>query len=284
MDHFQADDPNDPGCSTASIGLPGWPTIGNSQYAVWLDSSPIDEGCQLIFYNPPPPGDQSGFKAPASSQDFGQIHCCGDECAKFIVTKREEEPASAPAPAVRTLPAASDITQIKRAPLMGHNVPVKRNTDCTFPATDGKTQTRYGAQVKVGAQVDCPTDSKLGCPMTGEYTAGTTVGTTDKQTTSVSGGGGFFGFLAAVGHDWSHSNNWQSQTSFSKSYSLTIDAGDSGYFTFMPKLTCATGSFSGDQCEKARLVGDDLGCIPALIAGDDGRGEPDGILNTVLVN
>ena len=43
-------------CANTYIGLPNWP-MENGQYKVFVDTSPIDEKCQLIFFTGPPSDD-----------------------------------------------------------------------------------------------------------------------------------------------------------------------------------------------------------------------------------
>jgi hypothetical protein len=43
-------------CADERIGLPGWPTT-NGKYDIYVNSAPIDDGCQLIFFTPPPEDD-----------------------------------------------------------------------------------------------------------------------------------------------------------------------------------------------------------------------------------
>lgn len=44
-------------CSDTYIGWPDWPT-SNGQYQIWVDTTPIDDKCQLIFFTGPPQDDE----------------------------------------------------------------------------------------------------------------------------------------------------------------------------------------------------------------------------------
>jgi hypothetical protein len=130
---------------------------------------------------------------------------------------------------------ALDVTLPKRAPLLER---LDARDDCQFTKTDSKIKTMYGPQEKASGEEDCPNDSKFGCPINGDVSAGQTIGTSSSLSVSTGFTGGFLGIGASVGIDTTTSQDWSASTTFSTSYSLSVDAGDKAYLTFMPKYKC----------------------------------------------
>jgi len=136
-----------------------------------------------------------------------------------------------------------DVTQVKRAAPMERRVEAR--DDCAFTKTDSKIKTLYGPQEKASAQMDCPPDSEFGCPLTGDASAGVTIGTSTSLSVSTGFTGGFLGIGASVGIDTTTSQEWSSSTTFGRSYSLSVAAGTKAYLTFMPRYKCKSASARG---------------------------------------
>ncbi|KAL7626550.1 hypothetical protein AAE478_003322 [Parahypoxylon ruwenzoriense] len=248
-------------CANTRIDLGNW-TGENSaedkgkvsgQNRVYIDTSPIEKNCQLVFYK--------------------QVDGESKHCSRTFPKRREDK---------ETTSESRDVTEIKRAPLLG------RDITCRFNKVDGKLSTRYGRQVWFSQQITCLSTSELGCPITGEYSATKSISHVDTQSNSVggsvTGGPVFFQVSATYNHEWSKSDETSTGDSFGTSYSLSIGGGDRAYLTFTPKLVCGRGTFAGDGCDAALKFGEREWCIPALYRGTNGKLQPDGDWDMVLTN
>lgn len=132
---------------------------------------------------------------------------------------------------------------------------------------------------KVGNTVECPSGNAE-CQISGTYEtqAGVSHSTTDTTTVTVtaSGGNPFVQFSASLGLETSVTDETNQSQSYSRSYSVNIGAGQTGYVTFRAKMICAQGTFEGDGCDQALKTDDNQWCIPAMTRGDDGKPIPDG--------
>jgi hypothetical protein len=68
-------------CSSVNTVLPGWPT-SNSAYTAWIDSSIIDDKCQLVFFRPPPADDD--LNTGTCFQAYRAIHK-NSNCARVTL-------------------------------------------------------------------------------------------------------------------------------------------------------------------------------------------------------
>ncbi|KAI0108744.1 hypothetical protein F4776DRAFT_667884 [Hypoxylon sp. NC0597] len=281
-------------CRKADVNLKKWPTT-NSQYNIFIDTTPIDDGCRLIFYTGAPEEDDYGTSACFQfyravdqgsgcaqlfiPQKFGYADSCNDLLG--LKHKRTETALEM---------ELRDVTEIKRAPLLA------ARDDCKFTKAEGKIKTKYGRQEKAGEEITCPADSPFGCSLEGHTEAGQTIGTSQSLTISAGVSGAFMGIGASFGVDTTNGKEWSSSTTFGRSsyysimllsrFTAQIAAGDDAYLTFIPKYKCGKGKFEGSTCDKALQIGEQEWCIPALIAGN-GTGAnpvPDGMWSVMQLN
>ncbi|OTA80576.1 hypothetical protein M434DRAFT_401696 [Hypoxylon sp. CO27-5] len=275
-------------CRRADVNLKKWPST-NTQYNIFIDTTPIDDGCRLIFYTGAPEEDDydtsacfqfyravdqgSGCAQLFIPQRFGYSYCCNNSCDDLLGLKHRRTEKSVDM-------ELRDVTEIKRAPLLA------ARDDCKFTKTEGKIKTKYGKQVKAGVEIHCPTNSPLGCNLEGHAEAGQTIGTSQSTTISAGVSGAFMGIGASFGVDTTNGKEWSSSTTFGQSFTLPIAGGDNGYLSFIPKYKCGRGKFEGSTCDKALQIGEQEWCIPALIANNvtGDNPVPDGIWSVVLIN
>ncbi|KAI1075905.1 hypothetical protein F5B20DRAFT_558347 [Whalleya microplaca] len=282
-------------CATTTIEWGSWPQE-NGKYTTFIDSGKIKDKCQLIFYNGAPNDDDSkesrcftpyrsldstsGCASVSLPKKYGLVYCCGDDCGGPLPVdpgKREEKTENKP----------HDVTEVKRAPvlkrLQGQQNQKKGDDKCTFNKAAGKVKTHYNKPKKSSATVKCPPDAHFDCQISGEYSTTSSVSHSDSQTNSISVGGGIWGISASYGHDWTGTDESSVGNSFSRSYTLSVGPGSSGYLIFTAKTLCGTGSFEGNGCDKALKVGKQEWCIPALVKGENGT-MPDGEWSILQTN
>ncbi|KAF2964668.1 hypothetical protein GQX73_g8893 [Xylaria multiplex] len=272
-------------CGASTIDWADWPQA-NGEYTSFVDTSKIEDHCQLLFYTAAPIDDDgtdtskcfipyrslnsnSGCASVSIPKRFGLVYCCGDgSCLPTLPSTRKR-----------------DVNDAKRTPILPRFNGVfnqRRDSQCTFDRTSDVT-TQYLFPSKSSAAVNCPPGANFDCQVSGDYSTGTSISQSHTEGFSVGGSYGFFGIGASFGYDSSVTNEIGSSTSFSQSYTLSIPPGSSGYLIFTAKQLCGSGTFNGDGCDDALKVGEKKWCIPALVTGKNGT-QPDGIWSILQTN
>ncbi|KAI0194410.1 hypothetical protein EV127DRAFT_405402 [Xylaria flabelliformis] len=257
-------------CAATTIDWGDWPQA-NGEYTSFVDSSKIEDHCQLIFYTAAPTDDNgadpsqcfipyrslnsiSGCASVSIPKKFGLVYCCGDgNCQP-------------------TLPSIQKRDVFNR----------KRDSQCKFDKTSDVT-TQYLFPAKSSAVERCPPDANFDCQVAGDYSTSSSISQSNTKGTTVGASAGFFGIGASFGYDSSVTNDIGSSTSFSQQYTLSIPPGSSGYLIFTAKQLCGRGTFNGDKCDDALKVGEQEWCIPALVPGQNGT-QPDGVWSILQTN
>ncbi|KAI0965210.1 hypothetical protein F4678DRAFT_485505 [Xylaria arbuscula] len=273
-------------CAATTIDWGDWPQA-NGKYTSFADTSSIEDDCQLIFYTAAPLDDDgadssqcfipyrslnsnSGCASVSIPMKFGLVYCCGNgDCQPTLPATQKRDSSGAK--------LIWDVTKSKRAPILQRFNSVfnqKRDSKCTFDKTSD-VMTQYLFPAKSSDEVKCPPDADFDCQVSGDYSTGTSISQSSTKGYTVGASAGFFGIGASFGYDTSVTNEAGSSTSFSRSYTLSIPPGSSGYLIFTAKQLCGKGTFNGDECDDALKVGEEEWCIPALIPGQNGT-EPDG--------
>ncbi|KAJ3578934.1 hypothetical protein NPX13_g1634 [Xylaria arbuscula] len=273
-------------CQKSTINWGSWPQVAG-KYVSFVDATKIEDDCKLIFYTAAPSDDDNpddtqcfvpykaidnreGCANISIPRKYGLIHCCGDNCDTSIPppalqTRGELELRSAP-----TLPRFNGVYNRKR------------DSECTFEKT-GDVTTQYMLPVAASGLVVCPDGNPNECPISGGYTAESSISQSTSESVSVGVSAEFFGIGSSFGYESSVTMDIGSSSSFSRSYTLGVAPGESGYLLFTAKQLCGKGTFNGDTCGDALKVGEQEWCIPALISSQNGT-EPDGAWSIFLTN
>ncbi|OTB08123.1 hypothetical protein M426DRAFT_7929 [Hypoxylon sp. CI-4A] len=270
-------------CAVTSIDLPKWPTADHGQYDIFVNSDQIDEGCTLIFYryldsNEGGPDPQycrqryqqiepnSGCVHMILAKKYSSKYCCGDGCSRTLKLRETPEEKAVEAPAV------TDVTEIKRAPLVRQEA--KRDS-CNW-VLDGDSYTTYGPQHRVGDIYQCSSDADCGPTFT--YTTSRSV--TDGWNVEVSVGASFFEIVStSVSAGYEHTESDTKE--FSVGHSVPVSKGTRGYPTFTPLFSCGKGHTEGD-CSDMDLgkLGDNDFCVQKMLQGN----QPDGLWDVVTTS
>ncbi|KAI0190291.1 hypothetical protein F4808DRAFT_453897 [Astrocystis sublimbata] len=288
-------------CAASYMNWGDWPQ-DEGMYTAWVDSSGIEDDCQLIFYNSQPKdGDDpnqcfvgyrsiqsdSGCASVAIPTTFGLVYCCGNgDCKPSLPTtsygkvKKDVQAAPEPKKDIR------DVTEAKRAPLLqrfGEAMNLKSKRDgCSFDKS-GDVNIKYLQPKQSSAMETCLPTANLDCQISGTYETSTSIGESTTEGSTVTASAAFEGIGTSFGYEMSVTKDITNENSFSRSYTLTIPKGTSGYLIFTAKILCGTGTFSGDDCDDALQVGEKEWCIPALVPGENGT-EPDGAFSVFQNN
>jgi hypothetical protein len=199
-------------------------------------------------------------------------YCCGDDCGGPLPASRRRRIEEADI-------KARDVTEIKRASvfkrLQGQQNQKRDGDKCTFNKAAGDVETHYLKPKKSSPAVNCPPDAHFDCQISGDYSTSSSISYSKSESNTVTAGGGFFGISASYGHDWTTTDESTVGSSFSRSYTLSVGPGSSGYLIFTAKTLCGKGTFEGDACDPALKIGEQQWCIPALVNGENGT-MPDG--------
>ncbi|TGJ76830.1 hypothetical protein E0Z10_g10808 [Xylaria hypoxylon] len=295
------DDPN-AGITCASlqgVDFNGWALDTHSQQVIaYVDTLAIDDGCELIFYNPGPPAGQyreeiaigSCWQAyrrmnrvsacPSvnlNSQNIAVSYCCGEEwCLVPRGYDKVKDPVYPPAPPLSNdlpfkLPTAKRHPVKSRSPLQGA---LKKDSSdeqdlskCQFNNSTLARHT-YLPSVQVDDDRPCNSGEDLGgaaCSWQATYASQFQLMTTNSLSLSESFQAGIEGILSETttfGYDGSSSaTNGQD---ISVTEELSLPQGRTGYPAFKQVLKCANGTFS--ECDVPELISlpNQEWCIPVL--------------------
>ncbi|TGJ80738.1 hypothetical protein E0Z10_g8023 [Xylaria hypoxylon] len=276
--------PETENCEAGTIDWGSWPQT-NGQYPSFVDTSNIEDHCQLIFYTAAPTDDDgtdsskcflpyrslnsnSGCASVSIPKKHGIVYCCGDGCTPILPSTQKRDGNEAEL--VPTLPRLNGVYN------------KKRDSQCTFDRTSDIT-TQYLFPIRSSDVENCYPGSNFDCQVTGEYSTSASISQSNTQGVSVSASTGFLGIGVSFGYETSVTKEIGSSTSFSQTYTLSIPPGSDGYLLFTAKQLCGKGTFNGDGCDNALKVGEQEWCIPALITGQNGT-QPDGIWSILETN
>lgn len=197
--------------------------------------------------------------------------CCdgvGNGCADVPAVKKRDANVSTP----RRRHIQEDFTHIKHDDKKFDNQKKRHSDrlakrDCTFTAAGNPFVSR-GSQQIVTNGVSCPgATGGAACPIVSS--ASITSGSSNSfgVSDSITAGGDFFVTLedtVAFSYDYSYT----SSTTESQSYTVNVPAGESGYVTFTPTVSCVTGTFSGSCDWDVGTSGS--ACIPLYLSGTSG--------------
>lgn len=204
---------------------------------------------------------------------IGTAMCCGgtgNGCADVpSVGKRDVGNSTA------RRSAGEDVSNVKRDTKIADKTELQKSRhfqrlgkrDCKFTAS-GSPYVSRGSQQIVTSSLSCPGGSgAAACPITEGTTTTTGSSNSFGVSDSITAGGDFFVTLEDT-VTFSYDYTYTESTTQSQSYTVNVPAGEQGYVTFTPTVSCVDGTFSGSCSWDVGTAG--TACIPLYVSGTSG--------------
>ncbi|KAB5542670.1 hypothetical protein GE09DRAFT_1225590 [Coniochaeta sp. 2T2.1] len=262
----------------------GWEKRDNGDWKAYVNAKGLASNCQVALLkessvDPESCGDvfatfDGATTTPCSQlwvpQQIGAFWCCDDECDGIIAFEATarlarkdyihmSSPASNLANKVKKSSPSSDVTAIKRSPLM------RPRADCKWEGA--APEDSRGAAVKVTGTLSCGQDGD--CQLQDQ--AEVSFEATQSFGVSTEVGASFFDLVQAS-VSFSYEYSFTQGEKRLVSYTVSIPPGTKGHLEWTPYLECTTGKFTGD-CQWAAEA-DGFACVHKQLAS----GQPDGLM------